>query len=1095
VRPLLLLLVMACGAAASAPERVRLVVRNPAQGDQEAAPVTVGLPWPPGVLASPDALRLLDATGGERPLQAEALSRWPDGSVKWALLDLQATVRAGSATTLWLQPGAGRTAAPEPPLAVREDATGLAISTGAAAFRLSKTRFPLFEAVTLARQDRPLVAPHTEADGLSLETSERGGGPRLFLSSLGPATAEVETRGPLRVVVRVAGKLQAADGAVRCDYVARLHFYAGKPAARLQLTLLNRERDAMVVNDLTVRLPLRLRGLLRWELAGERGRPGALPGSLSHATDAATLLQRPAAGPSTSRFEVTQRGRQIGAGALAAGGVALHASDGAAAVAVRHFAAASPKALRVLGRPRIEVALLPREAATLPANGRPHAELGPGRALTHDLLFWFASGEPPALGALCAAFDAPLVAHAAAEDEPDATGRWYAASRALALAPLDRSDLEPLFAGDLQRLLAALDADGAWGVGRRGSPLWQPFDPTLALAREFLRRGDPRLLAAAHAGAQHLADAATFHNVAGGPAHMTGACYEPATASLSPQASWYAGAWLTFLLTGDRVLLDAALKNAASAARRADEPDATPLAAALAVINLLHAADLAPRLDPDNAAAYQTALDAHVQKLLSAPPPSSGPEAAIVLEALSATHTRRPDQRLAAAFIRAAEQAPTSPVPDGGTAPPSALRIPPSPISLAPLLPWLAAATEATGDSRFLAKARRLERRAAFTPCQTPLEFALRYRGGDLFAAAWARHAAAQPPPAAPTSPGPGPALGLQCRLESEADAALPDLGVGGCVIARPFVALPDGARACLVQAPGAPQRPDAGVWLPLLDAGNVAETQGAIECRLLYRKLPGDPGHTLAASGDLPAPEGLGRPGQHGFVMRLGPKGLELLSRSHGAPAVRLAAPDAQVKLNQWHHIALVWHRGAGLDLYLDGHKVAHSPDGRLGLGPWLRFPCDPADKATECLLRHVRLWRRPPPAFPAATDLDPPAAVTDLLLAPAEGGKMLLSWTAPRDPSTPAGGAGRASAQARRYDLRISSVPFDGPDALERWAEGDRIAAPTPSPPGSLEKLLIGPLPRGRGHYIALRAEDDAGNASPLSNIVHAASAKPVP
>src|SRR6185312_15517218 len=50
-------------------------------------PVTVGIPFPRGVLATPSSVVLSDPTGAGASVQSTALAYWPDGSVKWLLLD------------------------------------------------------------------------------------------------------------------------------------------------------------------------------------------------------------------------------------------------------------------------------------------------------------------------------------------------------------------------------------------------------------------------------------------------------------------------------------------------------------------------------------------------------------------------------------------------------------------------------------------------------------------------------------------------------------------------------------------------------------------------------------------------------------------------------------------------------------------------------------------------------------------------------------------------------------------------------------------------------------------------------------------------
>ena len=57
-------------------------------------PVTVGIPLPRGIVFEPAELSLVEEKNRPHPLQVQALTRWFDGSVKWALLDFQASVEA-----------------------------------------------------------------------------------------------------------------------------------------------------------------------------------------------------------------------------------------------------------------------------------------------------------------------------------------------------------------------------------------------------------------------------------------------------------------------------------------------------------------------------------------------------------------------------------------------------------------------------------------------------------------------------------------------------------------------------------------------------------------------------------------------------------------------------------------------------------------------------------------------------------------------------------------------------------------------------------------------------------------------------------------
>ena len=64
--------------------------------NERREPVTCGIPWPRGVLNDLDDLRLHNEQGRPIPLQVRALDRWPDGSVRWSLLDWQADIRGAA---------------------------------------------------------------------------------------------------------------------------------------------------------------------------------------------------------------------------------------------------------------------------------------------------------------------------------------------------------------------------------------------------------------------------------------------------------------------------------------------------------------------------------------------------------------------------------------------------------------------------------------------------------------------------------------------------------------------------------------------------------------------------------------------------------------------------------------------------------------------------------------------------------------------------------------------------------------------------------------------------------------------------------------
>ncbi|MFP4056493.1 MAG: PKD domain-containing protein [Candidatus Brocadiia bacterium] len=1030
--------------------------------------------------------------------------------------------------------------------------------------------------------------------------------PLPFYASLGSARVDVETKGPLRSVVRAMGRLRASDGRRLCDYVARLHFYAGKAQVRVQLTVFNRENlprsqglelYPLLVDDLSLALPLELGRDLSFAFTGPLGYGASHRGRLKGEGDEAKLVQFPAPAQALARYVVTHGGEELAAGGRAEGGAALRDEEQGVVVCVRDLWANNPKALRVNGRGRVEVGLLPAEAG-------PCEEFVAGRAKTHDVLLAFHGEAAPSLLETAAAFDEPPTATLAPGLEGEYRGRWAANTQAVALAPLSDGAHDIFFRRDYFELQRTRDRTGSLGMWRYGGQgvarcrvaelvveeaeprslqavglvgmedaegralvvatgkganvvgraeqvvvaesdpgtgqvsfakplpvvpakgarvrLYDPwgqflchrYDLAYAIAREYLRHGEPRLLHAAHASARHLSDVVTFHNIQGAGEEWTGACQDPTEGltshhvpGLSPEGSWYAGGWLTFLLTGDRAILRTAYENAAFAARRADRPGTTALEAALAVINLSFATEVASALSPDDAPVFQAALEAYASKLLQLQDRTQHGlyadglvPAGLALEALAMYQQHRRDERVAPSVLRAAEalvrpdrfwsghntvgqlQAPDgSRVKPYGTADGLVLDRTESPEdaiygpTTALVFPHLAWATELSGDGKFIKKARRLERVATLFTCLSFEDFALRYRRGDVFATAWQRYVRTHPPAA-------DPRIGLQCRLENAADVAMPDIGTGGSVVGCRFVALPDGSRALQAQAPDVEARAGVGAWFPLAGSGNIRAEEGAIEFRILYRKGPDRTAGPWVLSG---------APRRHGFSLGITGEGLEFRTRIAGGAAVRHLMRGVAVQAGTWHHVALRWRPNVGVDVFFDGRQVLLDRRlDRIGYARRLRIFCNPDDQANEYLIDDLRIWKQAPKAFAAVDDRTPPAAIEDLRLEPARDGRMLLSWTAPGDD----GKEGRA----RRYDIRISTQGFGplawggyahtaDPLAAVHWAEADRVAGPPePQPPGRLEKLRVGPFPEGRRIYIAVKTEDEA-NVSSLSNVVH--------
>ena len=218
-----------------------------------AEPVTMGLPLPRGACVDPRTLALVDG-GSESAalLQARVLDRWPDGSIRWALLDFHATtdgrgpsrydviVRSGLETLSvgadsGVGPGADTRVRPyepgftEPRVAISRQAQALTIDTGAARFTVApRGPFP-FESVMV--DGSAVVDP--ASSGLFIEGAQ-GESLRAAIERV-----DIEEDGPLRSTIRCEGTVRGQRSTAVLQLIARVHFFAGSATVRVALTIRN----------------------------------------------------------------------------------------------------------------------------------------------------------------------------------------------------------------------------------------------------------------------------------------------------------------------------------------------------------------------------------------------------------------------------------------------------------------------------------------------------------------------------------------------------------------------------------------------------------------------------------------------------------------------------------------------------------------------------------------------------------------------------------------------------------------------------------------------------------------------------------------
>jgi len=243
-------------------------------------PVTGGVPLARGALKDASRVRLT-AGGRAVPLQKQVLAWWPDGSVKWLLLDFQAPV---GRTGFVLEYGEGvrrgeenvKKREKERKITAREAAGGVTVDTGLVAFRvaaegsgfideLSYRGKQIFRAAK-GRRLNFMDALHTAspADYHPMDRYLRDA--KLDPSKLVVTGVKLELAGPLRAVVVVDGRYSyklvgsTIDANVvkgDCPFRLRIHAYAGQSMLKVEhFFCYEGDGDHDFVRSLGLKLPL-----------------------------------------------------------------------------------------------------------------------------------------------------------------------------------------------------------------------------------------------------------------------------------------------------------------------------------------------------------------------------------------------------------------------------------------------------------------------------------------------------------------------------------------------------------------------------------------------------------------------------------------------------------------------------------------------------------------------------------------------------------------------------------------------------------------------------------------------------------------------
>ena len=533
------------------------LIANETQGAaRQAWPLALGVPFPPGWLPEGAFLEVA-ADGGTSAAQVGSLAHWPDGSVRWARVDFQASIKPRGRLRLRLQRGRARQ--PETSVRVTEKKDSIEVDTGAMRFGISKRSFEILQA--LAVSGKPLPAGPVRA------FIETGG---EHLTAQPPASVTVDDRGPLRAQITVRGSYGAG-----IEYVLRLEAFAGKPFLRLRHTFINAgDRPYTKVNRIALELPAKVGGHATYYAAVKR--QGAKSGPLRSTGTYVTQTDG----------ESFYTGSRRHSGRLA-GWFELRGESAAIGLDVPFFWQEYPQAVRFEAG-RLTYELWPAVEA------RP-AKIGLGTAKTHEFLLAFATRQQGQRAVVLTAWPGRGVN---VHTDP----AWIAASGALpnAITPGHHNRLLARGAAAFRRFVKSTDTErwddagevqcppeqtekprqgfygmfnwGDWNLPgyhdtTKGCDAWgnEEYDLTQALALLFAGTGDADVFTYLVAAARHYADVDVIHhfppapewvgmNHPKNPLHFT---FE--LGGVEPGHTWVEGLFSYYFLPGEKSALAAAL--------------------------------------------------------------------------------------------------------------------------------------------------------------------------------------------------------------------------------------------------------------------------------------------------------------------------------------------------------------------------------------------------------------------------------------------------------------------------------------------------------------------------------------------------------
>ena len=244
----------------------KLTIKELAGVSQNGVFSRSGIPIPQGLLAQSDQLVLIGDTADEvYPAQTKPLAFWPDGTVRWLLINAQLDLNVSETKVLSLVKLATHSATTNP-ITTSETKEFITVNTGVLSVEIPKTTGGMIHRAFINNTlviDKPSLdskrgawvqlddvkywSSNLTSDSAALpndyiamyetvsNTNEQG---RYNLNDPWSLNVEIEEQGPLVVIVKVSGTHLNNTGMGYCSYVTRMTFTRGTSDINFQHTFI-----------------------------------------------------------------------------------------------------------------------------------------------------------------------------------------------------------------------------------------------------------------------------------------------------------------------------------------------------------------------------------------------------------------------------------------------------------------------------------------------------------------------------------------------------------------------------------------------------------------------------------------------------------------------------------------------------------------------------------------------------------------------------------------------------------------------------------------------------------------------------------------